>query len=355
MIDEVITNIAATLEKSVEELSRDIWALAEFLENKGNRGMTTGLIEATVKTQGINIPFYFLKDECEAAFHGIIFESFDGYKRQKHRVSNGWMVRKKPYWKTTWTELYGDLDPDRRAAILKAEEEKRAAEEEAKRLKRRVEYFSEGNFEKFTTLQIAHRAACADVLRERCEYRWRKYGSFGLEDPSRFMQRVYFCEWTLLIEELVYRSKDPQPDSRYHRSKKALREAAEDYQKAKRFINRTVVRGFEEFEQFDPFGITDYFFTKEFVKQAIESAEEPNLTVHFDHLPKQPTDKVPVRLQTDRELMQDFMRFAMGHQEPGSFEYEDIQTILSTVRKMYARARGQKTGEDVIISKDEAV
>lgn len=353
MVSDVIANIAATLEKPVDELARDIWMLAEFLESKGNRGMSTGLIEAVVKTQGINIPFYFLKDECEAAFHGIIFESFEGYRRHKQRKSNGWMVRKKPHWQITWAEMYGDLDPDRRAAILKSDEEKNAFEEDSNRLKRRVGHFSEGDFEEFTTMQIAYRAACADVLRERCEYRWRKYGSFGLEDPGRFMQRVYFCEWTLLIEELVYRSKGPQPDPRYHRSKKALREAAEDYQKAKQFINRTVVKGFEQFEQFDAFGITDHFFSKEFVKQAIESAEEPNLSVHFEHLPKQPVGKVPVRLQSDRELIQDFMKFVTDHQDADSFEYEDIQSILSTVRKMYARAKGQRTGEDVIISKDE--
>lgn len=349
MVNEIIENIAVTLEKSVGELARDIWTLAEFLESRGNKqGMYKWTIESIAKTEGRDIPSYFLKDECDAAIQGIIFESGEGYGRR--RESNGWMVRKKPHWKVTWAERYGDIDPEQKATALKDEAARLAAEEEANRVKRKEERFCQGRFEEFKTMQIAHRYAVADVLQQR--YRQRVWDQSRLDEgnsPAAYLASVYSREMRLMQGELEYRAGGALPDPAFHTSKKKLKAAGEDFEKAKLFIEITEARGFSFTQELD---ITSHFFTKAFVKAAIASAEEPDLRVDFEHLPKDVPENTPVRFQTDREMIRDFMRWATEQNDTDSFEYEDVKMILSTVRKMYARARGQKTGEDVIISKD---
>jgi hypothetical protein len=346
MMDETIKNIAAALEKPVDELARDIWTLADFIESHGNKpDRDIYTLNKIAETEGVVIPVYFLKDECDAAITGIIFESFDGYG--KRRTSNGWMVRKKPHWKVTWAERYGEIDQAKRDAALAEDAARKAAEEEAKKLRRVRDRFAQGYFEEVTTIDIAYKYAIADVMQQR--YYWQYVESFRKSEPAAYLCRVYIEQMDQMGEELKYRVGGAAPDPSYHRSKRAMDRAIFDWKKAETFVKRVELHGFVDFKFED---ITGHFFTPEFVKTAIHSAAEPDLRVDFEHLPKGTPEQTPVRRMKDHELVDDFMRFIAANPDEQSFEYEDTRLIIDTLRKIYARAKGQKTGDEVIISKD---
>lgn len=88
--------------------------------------------------------------------------------------------------------------------------------------------------------------------------------------------------------------------------------------------------------------ILHHFFSKSFVEYAVESAEEPDLRVDFEHLPKEAPEQAQVRWMSDGALVKEFMRWCDAAVDPKSFEYEDKELILKTLRTMFARAKGQK-------------
>jgi hypothetical protein len=341
-VSEVIENIAKLLEKPLSELGRDIYTIAAFCEEKGNKGYTVGQIEQFAKAEKRELPTYFLKEEYEAIYLDILF-----YKREdRHSDFYGWMIRKRPNWRIGWRTLWGREVPELKTVVDEWESaETKKAEEEAAKPKRKNERFPQGDFESFTTIQIAYRAACMDVLYQRYERRYHQQRVSEWKDsPAGYLHNIYRQQWFLLIEELSYRTQG-SPDPKHYRSKKALTAAVADFEKAKDFIERVEAFGFE---QFNPKDITGYFFSPGFVTQAITSAEEPDLRVDMEHLPKQPVESGVVRWMPDYEVVTAFMKFLDEDHDPKSFEYEDKKNILATLRRLLANAKGQRATDDVI-------
>lgn len=341
-MSEVIENIAKLLEKELSVLGQDIFTIAAFIEEKGNKGFTAGQIKQFAEAEKRELPTYFLKEEYEAIYKDILF-----YKREeRHSDIYGWMVRKRPSWRVGWRTLWGRHVPELKVSVdaWEKEETQKAAEEAAKP-KRTVEKFAEGVFDNFTTIEIAYRAACMDVLENRCFERWT--GSRRSDPYFRYMANVYSDQRRLLIEELKYRADGGAPDPRYYRGKKKLAAAVEDFAKANEFVKKSVHRA-SGFVEWNVSELTTHFFSPAFIKQATISAEEPDLRVDMEHLPKQPVEQAVVRWMPDYEVVTAFMKFLDEDHDPKSFEYEDKKNILATLRRLLANAKGQRASDDVM-------
>jgi hypothetical protein len=323
-MNETIEKIAGELSVTPAQLATDLWFVANWIDENRNRGFSLEQLRAT----GVELQTYMLVDSAFAVLDGIVFERFDGPKSR--RYSEGWMVRKNPNWRVTWRTRFAEYAPDKVLLIdqWQAEQEAAKAAEESKP-KRKVEgMHGEGYFESFTSLQIAYRAAVAHVLMRRYrEMRWNR----GYLDRGawRYMAATWQQQWETMIGELRYRTEaEPEPRS----SKKKTREAVEDFAKAKELVEAG----------------TSYFFSPEYVEQVLSAVEEPDLTVDFEHLPRQPLEKTPVRWLSDRQVIESFLQFLAEDHDPASFEYEDQKLVLETLRKTYARAKGQKIDDKEI-------
>jgi hypothetical protein len=324
-MSDAVAKICESMQINPATLAADIFRVAMWIEENKNRGFSA----RTLKAPGVELPIYFFTDEGFSLYDGILFFINNDF-------TSGWMVRKNPNWRIVWRERYGEIDPDRAALVQRWEDEQAAAKatEDAKP-KRKVDSFAEGRFESFTSIQIAYRAAVALVLcRRYMEMRFER--DYIYKDVSKYMASVWRQQYDLMIAELHYRKEaEPEPRS----SKKKTREAVEDFGKAKELLEAGI----------------EYFFAREYWEQVIESAEEPDLWVDFEHLPRQPLETTPIRWMRESDLITTFMQFVAEDHERQSFEYEDKQIILRTLRKMFARAKGQKIDDDELPIKVDSV
>lgn len=315
-----IPDIADSLSISTEQLAADIYKVARYLEDTGNKGVSRHTLKS------LELSTEFLLEPYSPAWEGILFFAVGS----KRRDFDGWGVRRRPVnWTIAWGERYGWQTEIGQALIEEAETAARV-EHEARRVKRHNDTFTQGRFEDYATEQIAYRMAASDILMRRYGrlYRARRHSADWQTDIYGYLMRVWMQQNLHMQKELEYRTKaDPEARS----SKKKTEAAHADFQQAQKFLDAG----------------TSYFFSEEFVRQAIESEAEPDLRVDFDHLPKQPADKTPVRWLTDGQLVTQFMTFlTQAENDTTSFEYEDTRAILKTLRNMLARAKGQKISDE---------
>lgn len=321
-----LVELAASLDKDPVTIAADVYKLARYLDESGNKGASRHALET------VNMPVYFLTDEYAGIWRDILFHGEGSRKRDY----SGWGVRRRPDWRVAWGERYGWENAIGQTLI----EEAHAAalvEHESRRVKRSNETFTQGRYEDYTSEQIAYRFATSDILMRRYErlYRSRRASSDWKSDVYGYLMNVWMQQNLHMQKELEYRTKaDPAPRS----SKKKTEAARADFHQAQKYLDAG----------------TGYFFSPEFVQEAIDSAEEPDLRVDFDHLPKLPADKMPVRWLTDGQLVQQFMAFlTKAESDKASFEYEDTRLIMDSLRKMFARAKGQKPDDgETIIGKE---
>lgn len=314
-----LPDLADALDKSIEDIASDVYKLAMYLESIGNRGVSR---HALVQVQ---MPVYFLTDVYLGIWRDILFFAEGSRKRD----FDGWGLRRRPHdWRIAWGERFG-WSSDIGQQLIEEAHAAALVEYEAKRVRRHNETFAQGRYEEYTSEQIAYRMAVADILMCRYShmYHTREKSRDWHDNAHGYSMRVWMQQNQHMQKELEYRTK-AEPEAR---SSKAKTEAARaDFAHAKKFLDAG----------------TGYFFSLEFVQQAIESAEEPDLTVDFDHLPKLTTNKTPVRWLTNGQLIAQFMAFLAESNDPQSFEYEDARKILDTLRKMLARAKGQKISDN---------
>ncbi len=331
---KTIEAIAKTHDVTIEQLAADIYELAAFIQGTGNKGILIHDIASRNNTAGTDLKTYFLDEvSCREALDGIMFYA----KPSRRSDFSGWYVKKRPVigtvweWQRRWVELY-QQDTDAARAITAAIEA--AEQQEAEAVKRSVETFAQGSFQQFTTLQIGHRLAIAEILHQRATRRYfdldrpdprmeitdtskkrpRKKEDFR-QSPQRYFQNVWRREFNLMYSELEYRKETGDEL------------AAEIIKKS-----------------------ASYFFTEEFQAAAAISEIEPDFMIDVDYLPTPAPDKLLIRYKTDYQLTNEFMQLIAadeaGHSDKTTFEYEDRQLILKALKKMYARSKGQKPDDE---------
>jgi hypothetical protein len=304
---------------STAGLGEAIFHLAFFLEERGNKGMYPQYFEDTLPKEAVENP------EHVPAWENILFQEREGR----------WFVRKKPHWSLVWGERYGWQTAPGQSLIVQHHDEALATHTEviafldSQKPKRLVETIAGKRAEDLTTLEVAYVAAVASVLYERYTGR---YG-LGLDTAPGLLRWHYRELQRQAIAELDYRTQS-SPEERT--SKKKTEAAKADWAKADELLKVG----------------TGHFFSKAFIEQAVESALEPDLDVDFDHLPKLPDEQTPVRWLSDAALMRQFMQWVDAETDPNSFAWQDGQAILRQLRAMFARAKGQKTDDEVIIPKE---
>lgn len=315
---EYLEGIAAGLGRTFDGLGGAVYRIAAWLEVQGNRGMSVRYIDDGLEKDVL------ANKEHSPAWDGILFCNRD----------KDWFARKRPHWTLVWGERYGWQSELGQVAMALHHQEALATHAEVlayfERLKpkRIVETIAGNRAESLTTIQVAYVAAVADVLYRR--YRRQSYG-VSFDDVAGILRWHYQALNNEARAELQYRTQSG-PEERA--SKKKTAAAVEDWKKAGEMLNAG----------------TDYFFDPAFIQQAIESAAEPDLQVDFDHLPKLPAEQTPVKWLTDGDLVLQFMKWVDAASEPNSFEWEDKQAIMRQLRAMFARAKGQKLDDEIVIS-----
>lgn len=300
-----------------EPIALGTWEVAAWLEAQGNKGFTIREIDRA------GLPTWFLNRDHKYKLEGVIFINSEGDV----------FCRKNPQnWKLAWADKYRNMHRyflPIWEKIDQVDAEIAAAEAEAQKPKRIHTNFSLGRLEDFSTVHLAYHMAVLDVMVQRCTYRrLRQLQNFD-DNYIAMLNNLYVRERLIISDELNYRlDAEPEPRS----SQKKTREAKADWAKTPELLA----------------GGTRYFFSQEFITQAVEDVEEPDLRVDFEHLPKLPMAKMVVRWQRDYEVVQSFFRWLDEEHEEGSFEWEDRQMMIANLRKMYARIKGQ-TLEDVAV------
>lgn len=166
VMSEIITQTALSYNVTPQQLADDIYTVARYLEEVGNPGIHRGRLASLHERGGKYLPVYFLEHDAQPVINGILFEMLEGKRRDKSR---GWMVRKNPqHWEDVWASRFSPHSEVARAARerLDALSAERAALA-ATRPQRPRTRFSQGEYEKFTTLQIGERWAAALILSQQ--------------------------------------------------------------------------------------------------------------------------------------------------------------------------------------------
>lgn len=122
---QALEAVAGQLGRTLSELAEQIWAVAEKVEEFGNRGYEID----TLKKAGLITDFLENK-EMWSAVDGILFYRVSDGRRDPFE---GWMVRRKPSWQSVWCNRFGGLnadDPHGCRALAAMSEAARKAKEE---------------------------------------------------------------------------------------------------------------------------------------------------------------------------------------------------------------------------------
>lgn len=312
-MSDVLQNIAQILDKTLEEIGRDLYTISLFLDEKKNKGFRVSEIEHFAKGELRDLQTYFLKQEYEQVYLDILFFK----KPDRYSYTDGWMIRKNPPWRISWRLRWGEYCPEQKILVDQWEAKQNALKAaEDQKPKRKNNNFYQGAFEEFSTHEIAHKAACMFVLSLRAAYRWQQSSNRNEVVYWRGMQDLYVLQFRIFIEELWYRTM-AQPDPAVHKSKKKQKAAAADFAKAKDyFLEDHLGWSFNVYDEkiaasrsYSVDHLVHQFFTPAFIDQAMKSAEEPDLYVDLEHIPKQPLETALVRWLPDHELVSSFMKF----------------------------------------------
>lgn len=309
-IQQVCDELGVTLDAAGEA----IYLIALQCEEYNNRGLEQQRIPEELR--------WVLVREAEALRGDILFYAVGSRKNDY----DGWGVKRRPPWQLVWGHRFGwatvigqqlltamEVEARERNAIVDAQTEESKA-------KRKVDRLAGKPADDLTTMEVAYLVAVSELMARRYRARW---AGVGFTDVYVALTWHYNELNSQAICELRYRRDHPIKPNK--RSKKQVAKAA-DWAKAAEILHGDILR---------------YFFSEAFVQYAVNCAEEPDLRVDFEHLPKQPPDKTPVMWLRDGELVQEFMRL-LDEAEPGSFEREDVDLILNNLRKQLARVKGQK-------------
>ncbi|TXH56113.1 MAG: hypothetical protein E6Q97_07210 [Desulfurellales bacterium] len=315
---EFLEGIATDQGRTVEAMGEAVYQIAGWLDTMGNKGMLIRFFDDALPKDVIE------KNAHSPAWEDILFKNNDGQ----------WYARKRPHWTTAWGVRYGwDSEIGQTILALHHEEAldihaKVLAFFENQKPKRIAEKIGGKRAEELTTMQVAYAGAVATLMEERA---WHRLGSMGFDDAYDLLRWHYSVLRRDARAELEYRTQS-SPEERS--SKKKTAAAVADWKKAGELLQAG----------------TAYFFSQEFFKQAVESAQEPDLQVDFEHLPKLPLEQTPVRWMNGADLYRQFMKWVDAECDPNSFEFEDKMAIMRQLRAMFARAKGQKTDEEIAIS-----
>jgi hypothetical protein len=196
---ETLETIAASFEKTLAELAADIYNVAFYIDDElANRGARIIQLQHADPP----LPTYFLTEAAFAAYDHILF-----FRREE----GDWMCRKNPRWQSTWLHRYGATDPKLAEAIKRwiaeQDEIKRREEEEALRVKRENERFVQGQFEDFSTDQIAERMTLVSLLSRRCLRGSISAPRKHKDNLVAYLRSIYEAEYRLMREDLYYRSE----------------------------------------------------------------------------------------------------------------------------------------------------
>lgn len=316
------------LNMSIEQIGVEVYRLAMKIEDGRNRGFSMAHFKnhnELFPNEPLCIALLYIK--YTMAWENILFHADKSYNSDY----SGWGVRRKPPWWMIWMDRYGEICTALVEQIISEAWDAATIEKEARRAKRKVTSVAGMDLEEMDTMTVGYYAAVFDVLSQRAMYR---YMDSALSDKmAKLLRVVYQSIANDFTGEIVYRTKgEPQERS----SKKKTLAARLDWQKAITLRESGI----------------GAFFTADFVRQCVESVNEPDLSVTFDDLPKKTLKETPIVNLPDADLISEFMKLLGSGDE---FEREDAQLILRTLRPMLARARGQHgTIDTTISSQDEA-
>jgi hypothetical protein len=332
---ELIQQLAKEHGIAPDQLGADIYRTAKFIEDGGNKGLTKRDILLRQAIDPEAPVEYILEDAYRDILEGIMF-----FNNARDWVK-GWYVRKNPNWREAFLIKFGGYGGQAVVAAT-AELEAMRAESQAKldieaaRPKRDRATFSQGHFEEFTSQQIAYRAAVAEVLHRRYQRMANRLYETGerRDHYITYLAWVWKAEYRAMLDELLYRMKgEPVPRG----SKRKDSKAAWDFGEATKYLDAG----------------TAHFFSPAFQEQIVESAEEPDLRVDFEKLPKMALAESPVRYLADRDVITKFMHLLSDDFQKDAFEYEDTKLIMEQLRRMLARRLGEKVEQPVTISKGD--
>lgn len=331
---ELIEQLARDRDITPAQLGDDIYRTAKFIDDGGNKGINQRDITLRQRIDPDAPVDYILEAAYRDILEGIMFFS------SASDWNKGWYVRKKPNWREAFLIKFGGYGGET-VALATAELEAIRTEVQAKidaeeaRPKRERSGFTQGHFEEFSSRQIAYRAAVADVLRRRYRNMALRLYEVGewRNQYLAYLGKVWDGEYRAMLDELLYRMKaEPVPRGSKRKDKKAV----VDFGEATKYLDAG----------------TAHFFSPAFQQQAVEAAEEPDLRVDFETLPKMTTGEAPVRYLSDRDVITKFMNLLSDDFRKDAFEYEDTEAIMVQLRRMLARRLGEKV-ENTTISKGD--
>lgn len=310
---------------STQEIAAEIFALADYIEEWGNKGYERHEIDRLLmEKQNAEGKTYMLHSVYADATDGILF-----YSTRDHY--NGWYVRKNPHWKDTWLERFGEVAPGIAAAI--EQEREHQAAEEAAQAERELELARPhgDTYKHLNTKFVAYRAAVMDIMRARASVGVLGEAHRG-HSPRRTIAQVYQDALKKLTAELAYRKQITLRPADFD-DRATYRATVEDYAEAGQYL-----------DEYNTFNGRETFFTEAYYRYATSTAAEPDLSVDFDDLPRATIPETPVRDMTTRQLSLAIMQLLTSKTED-EFTEEDKDNLLRYVRDQFPEAKNLSDSE----------
>lgn len=295
--------VAKELNVEFEQLGKDVYHLAMWIETMGNHGYERKRFEENSE------PAYFLTDACSATWKGILFYG-EGSRKRDFR---GWGVRKSPHWSQVWGDRYGWDTECGRAIIeqMEAEAWTEKPKQDVKRERPRPS-FVQGEFDQYTSMEIGHRWVMACIMARR--YRKLRY-EVDSDDAMSARGEIQGYECRVWQEQEITMQLELSWRAKHHKKE------------TERVIARKIL------DQ----GI-DLFYTKQTVDKWISMQPEPQFVAgDFEQPYDDRAQHAP--FMSEAQVRRTFLELLAGERADG-ISSEDLTLVLSILRKQLANLKG---------------
>lgn len=171
------------------------------------------------------------------------------------------------------------------------------------------------DLEEIDTTTIAHRMDAAGLLSH-----WLQRNKHHSR-VNKWLAEILIKQSDIMRDELTYRTQ-AQPKQRS--SQKKTNAARRDWTKAADYLEQSQWRGFQQ---------ASAFYAPEFIKAFTSAALPLDLSVDYEALPQQLTQKKPAERMTYRELWIRVFQLLADDVDADDFQREDIQQLEDLIRK----------------------
>jgi len=320
---------------TTERLAIDIYHLADFIEQQGNRGYSVAELDTLRAEHERVLPLHILHSVYADAYKGILFHATGDWGNY-----TGWGVKKNPHWRGVWMRRFQHIAPDMYQQQLDVLHAQALADLAVPPREHGDSLIN------VSTRTLAYHAACCSVLIERHDtinrQRARDRLKAALDGDTvnrnradrEFKAALYRDRLSLITDELVYRAQYiPSAGDDHYDPRLSLADAMDDYEQAAQYLKTNWTNNYD----YATFAGHDRFFTPEYVEQVVCADAEPDLHIDLDDpssYPRLPLSKKPPRQMTNREVLLVITQILTS--EPGDeFAEDDKQLVLRYLRQQF--------------------